>query len=497
MRPTLYPPTLPPDTEQRLAGEAHIFRRLATCDRPWTVLHSLGLPNHPLFERGEADFVVLAPTLGVAVLEIKGHGQAWIDPDTRLWHLGYDPPRARGPVQQAHEAMYSVRERLRRHDQRWGSFPYATLVLLPFAELDGEGEWKPWELADRLRLKACALQDLIEGALRGAREGAGGRPDVNDVRAMADVLRPALGRAPDLAHRRAAELARGEAELKVILDAAWDNPRLQVHGQPGAGRGWLVRHAASRAAEEGRRALIVTPPGALLPQAPEGVTVQSLDQALEDDGAFDWLGMDLGESAAPPEALDTLFSRLTGGPSGGRWLCAAPGDLPGAPATLTLRTNRRTLPRPAAFAHTLGRLTPPWPAVQRPDDLAEVSSRWPAPGDDIGALAELLNDLRALGFAPGEIAVLSGAPAPQSLAARAAAAGLPLAPWAPQSTTVGFASILDYARLEAPAVVLTDLPHGPEPQAHLRLGATRSVGHLAVIAGPTFLTTYLTPVETR
>src|SRR5689334_22259842 len=103
MLPFICPEGAPP-------GEKESFRRLrddpGTAD--WTVLHSLDIADHRTRVTGEADFVVIIPDVGVAVLEIKSHLS--IKRDHRGWWYGTEPqPDTRGPFKQASEAMHSLR----------------------------------------------------------------------------------------------------------------------------------------------------------------------------------------------------------------------------------------------------------------------------------------------------------------------------------------------------------------------------------------------------
>jgi hypothetical protein len=107
MIPPVISPSAPP-------GERRVFERLASdpLTDDWVVLHSLALAEHVRQAQGEADFVVLVPGYGVAVIEVKSHTKLARLPDGR-WRLGSLPPTGRGPFQQADEQMHSIRRYLR------------------------------------------------------------------------------------------------------------------------------------------------------------------------------------------------------------------------------------------------------------------------------------------------------------------------------------------------------------------------------------------------
>ena len=95
-------------------GERQVFERLASdpLADDWITLHSLALAEHIRQTQGEADFVIIVPGHGVAVIEVKSHTKVARLPDGR-WQLGRHPPTGRGPFQQANEEMHSIRGYLR------------------------------------------------------------------------------------------------------------------------------------------------------------------------------------------------------------------------------------------------------------------------------------------------------------------------------------------------------------------------------------------------
>ena len=68
----MIPPQLSPDQES--AAEVKLFRAFEELENThdWVVLHSVGIARHLSQSMVEADFVVVAPYLGVLVLEVKG-----------------------------------------------------------------------------------------------------------------------------------------------------------------------------------------------------------------------------------------------------------------------------------------------------------------------------------------------------------------------------------------------------------------------------------------
>ncbi len=104
----LIPPHYPTGTSP---GEVLMFQALASAPASWVVLHSLHIPEHVRQIEGEADFVVLIPSLGVLCIEVKAHLSA--DFRAGAWYLGSNPaPDYRGPFRQAEEAARSIRNKV-------------------------------------------------------------------------------------------------------------------------------------------------------------------------------------------------------------------------------------------------------------------------------------------------------------------------------------------------------------------------------------------------
>src|SRR5699024_2722484 len=89
-------------------GEQSVYRALAEDQSTddWIVLHSLNIAEHVRNPEGEADFVVIAPSLGILVIEAKSHDHFTFRDG--IWKLGRQKPTTRGPFKQAGEAMYSI-----------------------------------------------------------------------------------------------------------------------------------------------------------------------------------------------------------------------------------------------------------------------------------------------------------------------------------------------------------------------------------------------------
>lgn len=104
----MFPKVFPEDSVS--SGERKVFDYLKnTAPSDWVVLHSFRLPRHKTVVFGEADFVVIAPKLGVFVLEIKSGGVGFDGTEWIFINRNHEETRKqRGPFQQGREAMFEI-----------------------------------------------------------------------------------------------------------------------------------------------------------------------------------------------------------------------------------------------------------------------------------------------------------------------------------------------------------------------------------------------------
>jgi len=119
--------------EIRSSGEKIIFD-LFKCEPQtddWVVMHSMLLGKHTKNRWGEIDFIVLAPNLGIFVLEVKSgrverHEGIWRYTDRH----GYSHDDPRGPFNQAREAMYTLKNYI---SERYGKDSAMDRLLMNYA----------------------------------------------------------------------------------------------------------------------------------------------------------------------------------------------------------------------------------------------------------------------------------------------------------------------------------------------------------------------------
>ncbi|KWW97918.1 nuclease [Carbonactinospora thermoautotrophica] len=354
-------------------GERLVFQRLASdpASEGWTVLHSLDLAKHVRQVQGEADFVVIAPGRGVAIIEIKSHERVARGEDGQ-WLLGNKPPTPRSPFQQASGAMHTILAYLRgkRIDLRgipvvygvWFTHVRARAILPP------SPEWHSWQLLDRDDFRTGAARAVLRLLDKGrehlakhipAMASTTPGPDETTAKALVAALRPRfeLGAgSADLRRNRNAQLSAFLREQYEALDAMEGNPRVLFTGPAGSGKTFLAFEAARREAATGKSGWLLCYNRALgtylrdhssgAPgleagslhsimlritglQPPEGANSDfwqvnlveaSLERLLDGDLARDYLIVDEIQDLSAPGYLDVLDLMVKGGLAGGRCL---------------------------------------------------------------------------------------------------------------------------------------------------------------------------------
>ncbi len=349
-------------------------------------------------------------------------------------------------------------------------------------------------------------------------------PDQQQAAAIARILRPSFEfseKPPDRHARKQAEILRYTEEQFAALDAMADNQRVLFSGPAGTGKTVLALEAARRASNIGERVLLLCFNrllGRWLSQHPvakcEAVTARTFHQYLlgfadiasppdPDDtfwkvelpeaviaklvdehtgvAQFDILVVDELQDLLTPSFLDVCDLILKGGLAVGQWMLF--GDFErqmlygqdrnfaqellrtrlGAFAKCSLRINCRNTPRVATLSHLLGKLTPDYSRILRPDDRVEpVITYYATPSQQRKQLVSILERLYRDSFSGEDIVILS-----PKAGSRCAAASIADKPWserlAPYEEAapgqIRFTTIQSFKGLDSPAIVVTDIEH--------------------------------------
>jgi hypothetical protein len=262
MMPAFCPDDAPP-------GEKAVYAALrdANGTDDWSVLHSLGIANPVEKVQGEADFVVIVPDIGILVIEVKSHRTI----DRRgdgTWKLGNDAPTARGPFQQADDAMHSLFNYLEKRNVDLRSVPMLFAVWFTSVRartmLPTSPDWHDWQVLDSEDLKSAptaVLRTLSAGTkylddkIKYFSYGGVG-PDRETADRIAGLLRPKFELATVPGDRRRArdsQLISFIEEQFLALDAVAENRSVLFTGPAGSGKTFLAMESARREVATGKR----------------------------------------------------------------------------------------------------------------------------------------------------------------------------------------------------------------------------------------------------
>ena len=463
---------IPPVIAERAApGEQRVFDLLASSKdtSDWIVLHSLAISNHVRQVQGEADFVVIVPTRGVLVVEVKSHTEVSRLDDGR-WVLGKHDPVVRGPFQQADESLHSIRNYLVSKGMDLQGCPFVSASWFTHVRakrvLPETLEWHSWQLLDQ-----SDLDEPIEAIRRALSKGydhlhskfpAVSRDfDSQAANKLAKALRPKFDLALLPGERR---LRRQGAMVELIeeqfeaLDAMSDNHRVLFEGPAGTGKTLLAVEAARRASMRGLEGRLLcfnrllskslksdtrhipgltistfhsemarlsdTPPVDGIETDWDQVVEGAIETLLGTPAHADYLIIDEAQDLVRPDYLDALDLMVKGGLAGGSILFFGDferqaiyqqhdyrevliGRVPDL-ARFSLTVNCRNLPRVGTTIETLSKMEPGYKRYRRMDDgVQPIFSLYASEQDRDRLLRQALKSLMDDGYEFSEIIMLS------------------------------------------------------------------------------------------
>lgn len=266
----MIPPT---PREGANSSEKRLFTALeGMVDRDdWTVIHSLRVARHESAFAGEADFVVIAPGRGIAIIEAKSPSS--VRYESGDWFLEGTPQPSKDPLLQLDGVRRSLRGYLKELGLLQNTEPIVRLVWFTSIgrhqfenATPGDLQFFEWELAwrDDLAKPARMLEHVFDEYDKWYRSVEGVDHDPQAFTAeRADEIRHALlgnfhvsGSVADrLRERQLAETAL-LAEQELVLEIVARNPRVYLDGPAGTGKSHLIAKAAKRAHRKGKRTLV-------------------------------------------------------------------------------------------------------------------------------------------------------------------------------------------------------------------------------------------------
>ncbi len=247
-------------------GEKRVFVGLRDdqVTKDWIVLHSLTLSRHVRQEKGEIDFVVIAPGFGVLVVEVKSHRN--IVRENGTWRLGNDSPTTRSPFEQAELNRYSLTNQLKRAGRRVP--PMRSVVAFTNVNFSENSlEWLPWQCIDKSQINLQGVGGAIKSAfiamqnhLKLTRQPDQLAFDAEDAEKLATFLRGDFEVSESLAattQNRFEEYHNFLEEQFEALDQLDEHPILLFEGAAGTGKTLLALETARRALESGKRIIML------------------------------------------------------------------------------------------------------------------------------------------------------------------------------------------------------------------------------------------------
>lgn len=226
---------------------------------PWRVFHHVEWEGQRSGRHGdgEADFVLLHPSVGLIVVEVKGGsvavgGGQWYSFDRKgQRHAILDP------FEQAKTSKYSLIEHLKASVSQLSSLPAGHAVAFPdLKSAETLGLNAPKELMVTGR-DLAEPQEFIDRISRHWEIEADLPSEI--FQAMSDVLAPTatLRRtAKDDLLETSAQIERWTKEQLGALDALARNPRQLIYGIAGTGKTVLAQEKARRLAAAGKKTLL-------------------------------------------------------------------------------------------------------------------------------------------------------------------------------------------------------------------------------------------------
>ena len=262
--PKILPPQWSEFTES--SAEKRLFSVLKNMPDTddWTVLHSVGIAKHVKQTQGEADFVVVIPSVGTFVLEVKGGGISqengtWFSVDRNdIKHI------IKNPYEEANTAMHSLKKYLIAESEieDIGKTVFGFGVVFPSITVHGQLVFP--DVADE-QIADCDdcgnAENFKQYLLRLAhfwkkRNSSQITLDATHAKEIVNLLRPDfVGRMTLASQIRTVEqqLITLTDNQQSCFDTITENERCVIKGSAGTGKTVIALEHARRLCDEGHR----------------------------------------------------------------------------------------------------------------------------------------------------------------------------------------------------------------------------------------------------
>ncbi|WP_276308558.1 nuclease-related domain-containing DEAD/DEAH box helicase [Thermoflavimicrobium daqui] len=268
----MIPPYISDDVKS--SGEKIIFQLFENDPdtKDWVVLHSLSLSQHVSKVSGEIDFLVLAPNVGIFVLEVKSGRVEYKD---GVWcyqnRYGEKFKCMRGPFKQAEEAMFSLQNHIRNKygpNHHLSNLLFGYGVMFPhIAYKQYSIEYDHWCVFSRENARSkdgisqfirnLSMQTKKKLAYRNIQKNL---PSPKDIEKIVNLLRGDFQCAikpKHLIEDVEAEIIKYTEEQCRALDSLEDNPRCFFRGGAGTGKTMIAMESAKRSAIRKQKTLFL------------------------------------------------------------------------------------------------------------------------------------------------------------------------------------------------------------------------------------------------
>lgn len=261
------------DRSCKSTGEKQMFDLLqrSSFTKDWVILHSLNLSQHSKRLYGEIDFLLLIPSGGVYVMEVKSGGVKCVD---GVWYMtnryGATNKSAVGPFNQARDAMFSLRSAIEKHfgkGHRFCNLLFGFFCCFPHISFDVNSvEHESWQILDRDGL-AYSPELFFKNLIKNNKEkhkyqrwfSNSSLPTEADINELVQFLRGDFERIRtinDQLFEFDSRVKSYTAQQFRILDSIQSNERSIIQGSAGTGKTMLAIESAKRSASEGKRVFL-------------------------------------------------------------------------------------------------------------------------------------------------------------------------------------------------------------------------------------------------